>query len=122
MAATRYPGAEPASLYAELRRRIAEDKIGVFVGFEDQWVPRALAVTLLPDSPLMMAPQCLIVYSEGSRMLTRHVGMRVRKWIMAAGYDRVLGIGFNHSMAAWARGLRGIGDARPLGELFECKF
>ena len=82
----------------------------------------ALVVAMLPDSPLMMAPQCPIVYSRGSRMLIRHVGERMREWVMAAGYDRVLSVSLTHSAAAWARSFRWLGEHKTLGTMIEVRF
>jgi hypothetical protein len=120
VAATRYPGADSRKLYDELRDRIADLRLGVFVGFEGE--PKALVVALLPDSQLMMYPQIPIVYSEGRPMLIRHVAIRLKEWIMAAGYDRMLSVSFNHSAAAWSRAFRHLGEFRSLGEMIECKF
>jgi len=117
--ACRYPN--PGLIYRELVRRVGEDGLGIFVGHENA-SPMTLVVAILPDSPLMMAPQCPIVYSRGSRMLIRHVGERMREWVMAAGYDRVLSVSLTHSAAAWARSFRWLGEHKTLGTMIEVRF
>lgn len=128
----------PGYIYRELVERVGEDGLGIFVGFEGKPAevanpdktrmsgfatkPKALVVAILPASPLMMAPQMPLCYSDGSAMLIRHVGRRMKEWIMAAGYDRMLSVSLNHSAAAWERGFREIGEMTVLGELIECRF
>ena len=118
--ATRYPGADPVLLYDELARRIAAPDLGFFVGFVGEWVPQALCVAILPTSQLMMAPQCVLVYSRGPSMLVRHIGERLRAWLRAEGYDRVMGVNLYRSDAAFLRaGRRYLGSGRRIGSLME---
>jgi hypothetical protein len=119
--ATRYPGTTRGKFYNELRQRVAENALGMFVGFEDE-APKAIAVAMLPTSCMMLAPQVALVYSRGRPPLIRAMGTRLRAWIMAAGYDRVIGTNLYRNDDVFMRGFAHIGEPRRLGSLIEWRF
>lgn len=109
-------------LYEELRLRVAEDKLGIFIGMEDSYLPSALAVAMLPSSSMMMAPQIVLVYSEGPPALIKKVAHRLRKWITDAGYDRAIGINLWREDLVFMRGFKHFGTPARLGSLIEFRF
>jgi len=115
--ATRYPGTIPSRFYDELRVRIGETGLGVFVGFDGG--PRAIVVAMLPGSSLMMAPQVPLVYNEGTPSLFRAVASRLRSWLIESGYDRALGINLYRKDALFMRGFAHFGKPSYKGSLIE---
>jgi hypothetical protein len=117
---THYPGTSPGAFYHELAARVGEDKLGIFVGFEDGF-PRALAVAVLPTSCMMMAPQVPVVYSAGRPDLIRRVGERLKSWIMTAGYDTFMGVNLWRDDKVFVRGFRHVGEGEVIGSLVSFK-
>lgn len=118
---TAYPGTTPERFYAELASRIIKEALGVFVGFDEDEA-KALAVALLPTSAMMIAPQVCLVYSRGKPALIRAVAERLKAWIMASGYDRVMGLNLYRDDTVFMRGFRYIGQPRRLGSVIELRF
>ena len=116
-----YPGTTAEEFYDEIWRRVADNDVGVFLGLEGE-VPKALAIALLPISATMMAPQVAIVYNAGPPSLIRAVGKRVKDWIVAGGYDRVMGMNLRHDAGAFARGFSYMGRPKMIGAVVEWRF
>jgi hypothetical protein len=121
-----YPGTTPYDLYGELVRRAPDDDIGIFIGYEEfddrTTRPMAVVVIVLPTSQAMIAPQGIILYSEGEPALIRSMGARIRSWLGGAGYDRVLGLNLRHSDAAFCRLLGHVGKPEVLGSVVAFRF
>jgi hypothetical protein len=119
--AVRYPGADPALMYAELAASAASSELtGLFLGIEDKKA-RGIVAAMLPASQAMMAPQVLLVYSEGQPALIRALGKRLREWILTAGYARVIGMNLYRPDAVFMRGFCHVGEPRVLGSIVEFK-
>lgn len=116
-----YPGTTPEALYAEWAGQVHLDTLGLFIGFEEN-NPRAIAVIILPSSHAMIAPQALLVYSEGKPELARRIGKRVRVWLMENGFNKLLGVNLYRDDEVFMRGFRHIGRAKRLGSLLEFTF
>jgi hypothetical protein len=119
IAATNFPGATPEELYDEIAAHIDAPNLAVFLGLEGKQ-PRALFIGMLPSSRAMMAPQAVLVYSERPA-LSRLVGERVRKWLRAAGHDRIIGMNLNHKDAPFLRAFRHCGAPRVIGSVVEVR-
>lgn len=61
----------------------------VLLGFEDD-APKAFTVTLLPGSPLMVEPQLVSAYNEGSVELSKSMLREVAAFIRAAGHRKFM--------------------------------
>lgn len=115
--ATQAPTVNAQAYYDEIAAHIASPARGVFVGF-DEHDPKAVAVVILPTSPMMMGPQVPLAYSE-SRALSTAVGVRVRDWLHQAGFDRFFCVNFKHDDKAYARVFGHVGEFRAAGTFFE---
>jgi hypothetical protein len=117
-----FPDASPAELMPFLRSNIGRSDWGLFVGFEpfDQRSggdPKAVALAMLPSTPLMLKPQIVLAYNEGSKALARMIGVRVRAWILEAGYADALAINLHHKARSFARVFRHFGEPSSFAEV-----
>lgn len=118
---SRYPIPWPL-MFADLARRIDHDGLGVFLAHE-KGAPRGLVIAILPDSPLMMAPQVPLVYSESKQpALVRALYRAVTKWLKESGYHSMLSLALRHPPKAWARRFRNLGEFRVVAPLVEVRF
>jgi hypothetical protein len=100
-AARDYPGTTPREFAAYVRGNIGRSDWGVFVGAEDG-VPKSIVLVLLP-CPLTIAPQVVLAYNEGARVLGYKVGIRVKRWILENGYAQALALNLRHSETLFCR-------------------
>jgi hypothetical protein len=120
-----YPGTTSYELYAELVRRAPDDDIGIFIGYQEidgTERPVAVVVIVLPTSQAMIAPQGIILYSEGSPAVIRFIGVRVRSWLVKAGHNCVLGLNLRHGDATFCRLLEHVGKPEVLGSVVAFRF
>lgn len=82
-----YPNPEPT--YDFIASQAGVSGTQILLGFEDD-VLRGGGVTLLPGSPLMVAPQVVFAYNEGSRELGKALQAEAVAFIRAAGYSKFL--------------------------------
>jgi hypothetical protein len=111
-----FPDTNPVELAAFLRSNIGRSDWGVFVGSEGG-DPKAVALAMLPSTPLMLKPQIVLAYNEGSRAVARMIGVRVRAWILDNGYTDALGINLHHKARSFARVFAHFGEPSRVAEL-----
>ena len=107
----------PASVLAELVQHPASDRIGIFLGRDDD-TPRGLVVAQLPLSVFMTAPVVVLAYADHApRELVRRIGARLAEWIAGAGFDHALALNMRHDSKAFCRGLRHFGSPDVVGDV-----
>lgn len=119
--ATKYPGLTWPVLAAELARLIDQPNIGFYIAQQDD-APKALVLVILPTSALMIAPQVVLVYSEGRPALVKALGRAMKKWLQDEGHDRVMGVTLWREDGAFERRFRYLGKPRRIGTLMDFQF
>jgi hypothetical protein len=119
--ATHYLGTTPQDFYSDIERRIAEDALGVFLGLNGAEI-KAVAIGMLPTSPLMMGAQVPLAYSEDHE-LSKLVGRRLRDWCVANGHKRCFSMNLNDTDdRAYCRVWKYVGKSEVIGSIVETKF
>jgi|SRR5215469_1215805 len=121
IAAVEYPGTTPQELYAEMAGAVGADHFGLFAGIKGR-EPLAVAAAVLPTTPVQIAAQGILVYSEGPPELMRMIAGRAKAWLLEHGQGKLLAHNFYRDDAVFARAFRHFGQARRIATLFEVTF
>jgi hypothetical protein len=114
-----YPGGPtPREFLGYLRGNIGRSDLGVFVGYE-HGTPRGLVVAMLPTTILMLMPQLILGYNEGSRELHKLASVRIREWLREAGYNTAAALNRARADKVFSRGFADFGRPSVYGSIIK---
>lgn len=106
---------------AGLLPMVSEPTTGLFVG-EEKGEFRALAVVLLPNTPLYDTPQVHHFYNGGSSRLRSELLTEMVGFVKDAGYNKWWAINQGGSDKAYERLARPYGQMKVIGSIIEVEF
>lgn len=113
----------PEVARTELRKMVGTGRVKVLVGRSHPIRYAALAVVILPSSPLAPEPQVYHFFNDGPPELRRELISAVVETLKGAGYNafRALnGNGFPEDV--WKRLFRSAGDMEKIGTAYRIQF
>jgi hypothetical protein len=112
-----YPGGPTPHLFlSHVRRNLGRSDVGVFVGYENE-VPKGFVLVLLPTTPLMLLPQLILGFNEGSRELHKLASVRIRDWLLQNGYHTAAALNRARDDKVFIRGFADFGKGTVYGSI-----
>jgi hypothetical protein len=111
-----YGGPTPKAFRLYLWGNIGRSDLGVFVGYEGS-KPCGLVVCQLPVNCLMICPQLIIGYNEGSRELHKLATERIQHWLKENGWNCALAVNRRREHQVFARAFADFGKASVYGTI-----
>ncbi len=107
---------------AEATRYLPDPRFASLLGREDN-IYKALAVVILPGSPMFPLPQVYHFYNEGSVKLRNTLTDAVVEWVKGQGYNGLHVANWSGAAdKAWERAFRRAGQVEKVGSVFRIDF